>query len=343
MARRFLIGGECEIEVAPGALGGALLPEREGRAQVLVVTQPGAAPIAARVAAALGADGWAVEVFQVPDGEAAKTLEVAAVLYRRGNALGLTRGDTIVAVGGGAVTDLAGFVAATYLRGIEAVYVPTTLLGAVDAAIGGKSGVNVEGKNLVGVFRHPRRVVVDTDLLAALPAALWREGLAEVVKAGYVGDPGLIDLLQRTGLAAPRDEVVERAIAVKAAVVEDDFREAGRRMVLNYGHTIGHAVEVACGLSHGAAVAVGMVAAASASEIELGYADAARQRALIASLGLPVTVAGAGDPRVRELMALDKKRDERGLRMVLLAAAGRPEVRHVAAETVDAALAAIAP
>jgi 3-dehydroquinate synthase len=310
---------------------------------VLVVTQPGAAPIAARVAAALGADGWAVEVFQVPDGEAAKTLEVAAVLYRRGNALGLTRGDTIVAVGGGAVTDLAGFVAATYLRGIEAVYVPTTLLGAVDAAIGGKSGVNVEGKNLVGVFRHPRRVVVDTDLLAALPAALWQEGLAEVVKAGYVGDPGLIDLLQRTGLAAPRDEVVERAIAVKAAVVEDDFREAGRRMVLNYGHTIGHAVEVACGLSHGAAVAVGMVAAASASEIELGYADAARQRALIASLGLPVTVAGAGDPRVRELMALDKKRDERGLRMVLLAAAGRPEVRHVAAETVDAALAAIAP
>ncbi len=337
-----LLIGPCEILVGAGLADADPLPERAGRTGAALLTQPGAAAIGRAVARRIRDGGLACPVRVLPDGEAAKSLAVVEDVYRWLADSGIDRHGTVVAVGGGSLTDAAGFAAATYLRGIEAVYVPTTLLGAVDAAVGGKTGVNLDGKNLVGAFRHPSRIVVDTGVLAALSDGLWREGAAEALKAGLIGDPALVDLFERHGREAPIDEVVRRALAVKVGIVNQDFTEEGLRAVLNYGHTVGHAVEVACGLSHGAAVAVGMVAAGAASERVAGFAEADRQRALIASLGLPVTAPGADEPRVRELLALDKKRDAAGLRMVLLRRIGEPYLAPVDAATVDAALAAVA-
>lgn len=331
------------VLVGRGVLDAAtVLGERPGRARVAVLAQPG---VPARLAEGLAGDlrsrGLAAEVRVVPDGEAAKTLAVAEGVYGWLGDLRLTRDDTVLGVGGGALTDLAGFVAATYLRGLESVYVPTTLLGAVDAAIGGKTGVNLGAKNLVGAFHHPARVVVDVDLLDALPAPLRREGLAEALKAGLVGDPGLVECFERDGPAADLAEVVRRAVGVKAAVVERDFRERGVRAYLNYGHTIGHAVEVAAGLSHGEAVAVGMVAAGRAAALVAGFAEEGRQQEVIGRLGLPGAASDADRSAVWELLHLDKKRDSGGLRMVLLEGVGRPCLEHVGAATVEAALSAI--
>ena len=167
------------------------------------------------------------------------------------------------------------------------------------------------------------------------------EGAAEALKTGYIGDPVLVALYGTHGLAAPLDEVVDRAVTVKAAVVSSDFTERGRRAILNYGHTIGHAVEVAAGMSHGHAVAVGMVAAATLSEKMAGFGGAAEQRDLIASLGLPVDAPTLSTTRVEELMAVDKKRDDRGLRFVVLEAVGRPAVVYADPASVRAALAAV--
>lgn len=330
-----------EIVIGRGALAGPLLPERASRRGVLVVTQPPAAEIARRVAERVLAEGLDSEVMVVPDRDQAKTLDVAAACFRRLNAMALTRHDTVVGVGGGAVTDLAGFVAATYLRGVEAVYVPTTLLGAVDAAVGGKTGLNLDGKNLVGVFRHPTRIVIDIDVLEALPEDLLREGTAEALKAGLIADPRIVELYEAHGLAAPLEEVVDRAVAVKAAIVSADFRETGRRAWLNYGHTIGHGVELAAGLSHGHAVAVGMVAEGAVSARLMGFTDSGRQRDVIAGLGLPVAASGADGAAVRRLMRLDKKRTSAGLRMTLLRAIGDPVVMPVDEDAVAHALDAV--
>jgi 3-dehydroquinate synthase len=277
----------------------------------------------------------------LPDGESAKDLAVIEDLYRWMLDLGMTRSDTMVAVGGGALTDAAGYAAATYLRGIECSYVPTTVLGAVDAAIGGKTGVNLDGKNLVGAFRHPDRVVVDIDLLDRLPDPLKRDGLAEALKAGLIGDPDLLRILESGGIEADLEEVVGRAIAVKAAVVGRDFTEQGERAHLNYGHTIGHAVEVIGGFGHGEAVAIGMVAAGRASAAECGFGDEDRQRAAIDLLGLPLAAPTVGRSEALRLIDRDKKRDAAGLRMVLLEAIGVPRVGHVGSATVEAALDAV--
>jgi 3-dehydroquinate synthase len=331
-----------EILVDAGALaGGVALPEREGRSAVAVLTQPSVVRLAAVIEAGLAAAGLRTVVLTLPDGEGAKRMGVVEDVYRELSGAGVARNDTVVAVGGGALTDTAGFVAATYLRGVEAVFVPTTLLGAVDAAIGGKTAVNVDGKNLAGVFRHPARVIVDLDVLETLPEALVREGSAEALKAGYVGDPELVDLYRDNGLGAPLDMVVNRAVAVKARVVSDDFTERGGRAVLNYGHTVGHAVEVAASVSHGEAVAVGMAAAAVLSELVAAYTGAAAQRKLIAALGLPIRAPSVDFDRIESLMAVDKKRDDRGLRFVVLEADGRPAVVPVDRATVRAALASV--
>ena len=337
------VAGATAVVVGRGVLDAAtVLGERPGRARVAVLAQPGEpARIGAALVDGVGAGGLAAALRVLPDGEAAKTLTVAGDVYEWLAGLGLTRDDTVVGVGGGALTDLAGFVAATFLRGIEAVYIPTTLLGAVDAAIGGKTGLNLGAKNLVGSFHHPARVVIDADLLDALPTALRREGAAEALKAGLIGDPGLVALYERDGLAADLAEVVRRAVAVKAAVVGLDFRDRGDRVHLNYGHTVGHAVEVAAAMGHGPAVAVGMVAAGRASALVAGFADEARQREVIARLGLPASAPGADGEKVRRLLGLDKKRDGTGLRMVLLERIGRPLLEHVGAATVEAALAAV--
>lgn len=331
------------VLVGRGLLDAAtVLGERPGRARVAVLAQPGLpSRLAEDLAQGFRREGLAAGVRLVPDGEAAKTVAVAEGVYRWLAGLQLNRADTVLGVGGGALTDLAGFVAATFLRGVESIYVPTTLLGAVDAAIGGKTGINLGAKNLVGAFHHPARVVIDADLLEGLPAPLLREGAAEALKAGLVGDPALVALYERDGLDADPAEVVLRAVRVKAGVVGRDFREQGERAYLNYGHTIGHAIEVAAGLAHGEAVAVGMVAAGRAAALAAGFGEERRQREIIAGLGLPVAAPGASLEEVRGLLELDKKRDATGVRMVLLERIGRPRLEHVGAATVEAALAAV--
>jgi 3-dehydroquinate synthetase len=261
-------------------------------------------------------------------------------VYQWLSELEVGRHDTILAVGGGAATDLAGFVAATWLRGIEAVFIPTTLLGAVDASIGGKVGINFGGKNLVGAFHLPTRVIVDIDLLEALPEPLRLEGLAEALKAGYVGDAQLVALLAARGMEVSLEEVVARAVAVKAATVEADFRDSDRRAILNFGHTVGHAVEMLGPLPHGLAVAVGMVAAATISNVRFGF----DHRSLIDTvfgLGLPVAAAGVTLGPALDLIARDKKRTAEGLRMVLLEELAKPVVVPVEHELLELGLRAV--
>jgi 3-dehydroquinate synthase len=332
-----------EIVIGRGTLPSLAdyLPERSGRSRVAILTQPAVAASSRDVAVAFEASGIDVHTIELPVGERAKTLSVVEDVARELNAFGMHRADTVVGIGGGVVTDVAGFVAATYLRGVECVVAATTLLGAVDAAIGGKTGVNVGGKNLVGVFKHPARVIIDLDVLDRLPDDLLRQGTAEAVKTGFVGDPELVDLYRRYGTGAPLDEVVPRAARVKASIVSRDFREGGVRAVLNYGHTIGHGVEVAGAISHGDAVAIGMVAAGVIGERTVGFAGADEQRALIHSLGLPTSAPGLDPEEVIRLMDLDKKRDAGGLRFVVLERIGTPTVVRPDTATVRAALHAI--
>jgi 3-dehydroquinate synthase len=332
--------GDTEVVVGRG-LPEPLLSPREQRRRVAVLTQPGATSVALEVAASVRAEGLTAEVIGLPDREEAKTLRVAESVYQAFHDQGLTAHDTVVGVGGGSVTDLAGFVAGTWMRGIEVVHCPTTFLGAVDAAIGGKTGVNIGGKNLVGVFWQPSRVIVDLDVLARLPAGLLREGMAEALKAGLVGDPALAALLSRRGVDAPPEEVVTRAITVKARLVEADPRDTGPRQHLNFGHTIGHAIEYASNRSHGEAVGLGMIAAARISEKKVGFADGERLVAAVESLGLPVRGDGLDRHRILDLVRLDKKRDGEGLRMVLLEAIGRPVVERVDLTDLEVGLDAI--
>lgn len=322
------VGDHTEVLITE-TMPTVILPDRLGRERVAVLTQPAATHIALAVSEGFKAHGLKVEVIGLPDREEAKTLAVAESVYEALAKFGLARADTVVGVGGGSVTDLAGYVAATWLRGVEAVHVPTTLLGAVDASIGGKTGVNLAGKNLVGAFWHPTRVVIDTSILAALPHSLLREGMAEVLKAGLIGDVELFDLLRTDGLDADIAEIVGRSVAVKARIVGEDEREAGVRAYLNFGHTIGHAIEFASPLSHGESVALGSVAAAHISAKTKGFGQAGAVEATIESLGLPVRIGGLDHTRVLDLLRHDKKRDAGGLRMVLLRDIGDPVIEHV--------------
>ena len=227
---RIQVAGETTVLVGRGLLDAAtVLGDRPARRRVAILCQPGEpARLAQRLGEAIRDAGLECELRVLPDGEAAKTLEVVGVVYEWLAGRGLTRDDTVLGVGGGALTDVAGFVAATFLRGVEAVFVPTTLLAAVDAAIGGKTALNLGAKNLVGAFHHPARVVIDAAVLEALPAALRRAGTAEALKAGLVGDPALVALFERAGAAADLAEVVWRAVAVKAAIVGRDPHGARR-------------------------------------------------------------------------------------------------------------------
>lgn len=331
-------GRRCDIAAGRGiADHEALIPA--GRSAIAVLTQP---PLVGRaqnmIAALQEASGVEAELRVLPDGDSAKELAVVGETYRWLNEIDFTRDGLLVAIGGGALTDVAGFVAATYLRGVEVVYMPTTLLGAVDAAIGGKTGINVDGKNLAGAFRHPLRIVVDLDLLDALPIELRREGAAETVKAGFIANEEIIAAYEADGVDAALDIVVPAAIDVKVKTVTEDFREGGRRAILNYGHTIGHAIEVAAGITHGDAVAIGMIAAGRASAELLGFQGNGRQRAVLERIGLPTAAPAVDAGHVMELISRDKKRDRGGLRMVLLRDFGEPVVRHVSAETVHLAL-----
>lgn len=332
------MGDASEVLIGPG-LPSPLLPASTQREQAVVIAQPGAMTVARRVMDGLAGHTLST-LIELPDREEAKNLETVGMLYGELAELNLGRHDTVVGVGGGATTDVAGFVAATWLRGIECVLVPTTLLGAVDASIGGKTGINVMGKNLVGAFWHPRRVVIGMDILEGLPEVLLREGAAEVIKAGFIADPRIVEILLTHGLSFPMAEVVRRAVKVKADVVADDFREAGRRAILNFGHTIGHGIEVICGLPHGYAVSVGMVAAAAISACRYGFDESLVRRPL-EGLGLPTQAVGADRQAVRRLVSRDKKRTADGLRMVLLRDLADPVVEPVGDGDIRIGLAAI--
>lgn len=335
---RIAIGDTSEVLIGP-SIPHRLLPPSAEREQAVVICQPGSRHLAEQVKEHIlvQADSTLIEV---PDREEAKSIGTLSRLYDRLAERNLGRHDTIVGVGGGAVTDLAGFVAATWLRGIESVLVPTTLLGAIDASIGGKTGINVMGKNLVGAFWHPSRVAVDLEALRGLPEELIREGSAEAIKAGFIADPKLVDLMAEHGLGFPMAEVVGRSIAVKARVVSDDFRETGLRAILNFGHTLGHGIEVVNGLSHGHAVAVGMVAAAAISASIYGF-DPARVVAPLEGLGLPTSVDIPDPDDILRLVERDKKRTSAGIRMVLLREIGDPVVEHVDQAALRLGLAAV--
>jgi shikimate kinase / 3-dehydroquinate synthase len=288
--------------------------------------------------------GYDVVSFTVPPSESSKSLRMAERIYRALVDARFDRQASVLALGGGVAGDLGGFVAATFLRGIAWVAVPTTLLAQVDASIGGKTGINLRAKNLIGAVHQPALVLSDIGTLRSLPLRELRSGMAEVVKTGVIGDPGLFEYVERSARACLRRDpgvlawIVGRCAAYKAGVVVGDEREAGGRMVLNYGHTIGHGIEAAAGyrgLTHGEAIAVGMTLEARLAA-RLGVCDAVladRQTRTLESLGLPVRLAAlargnAPAPgRVLAAMAHDKKARAGRLRFVLPAALGRTVVR----------------
>jgi 3-dehydroquinate synthase len=312
----------------------SLLP---GAAQVAVVHAAPLKEYAGRVADALRDAGLVPLPIDVPDAEAGKSIEVAARCWDVLGEAGFTRTDAVVGVGGGAVTDVAGFVAASWLRGVRVVQVPTSLLGMVDAAVGGKTGVNTAaGKNLVGAFHPPAGVVCDLSTLDTLPTVDLVAGLAEVVKCGFIADPAILDLIEgeRAGALDPRSavlrELVERSVRVKAQVVGADLRESGLREILNYGHTLGHAIEKHEGYAwrHGHAVSVGMIYAAALARRagRLAPEIAQRHRTVLTALGLPVSYPGPAWPALHAAMRVDKKARGARLRFVVLDDLARPSI-----------------
>lgn len=317
-----------------------LLP---GADRIAVIHAPTQRILAGRISGALRDVGTQVTEIELPDAEDAKTSAIAEMCWGTLGAAGFTRSDAIVSVGGGATTDLAGFVAATWLRGIRVVHVPTTLLGMVDAAVGGKTGINTSaGKNLVGSFHSPVGVVCDVSSLNSLPRADLVAGLAEVVKVGFTRDTSILDDIRRTPADAcdPGSELlpdlIRRAVQVKSDVVSDDFRETSAtglarklgREVLNYGHTFGHAIErnEAYRWRHGDAVAVGMVYVAELSHVtgHLNTAGVAEHREILELVGLPTAYAPGHWDNLLAAMKVDKKARGSMLRFVILDAIGTP-------------------
>ena len=349
--RRVTVQGPTryEVVIGPGA-GSELGLVLAGTAKVAVVHAPPLAALAGAAVEALQTAGVAAEAVVVPDGEAAKTAEVAAALWDEFGRLGLTRSDAVVGIGGGAVTDLAGFAAATWTRGVRVVQVPTSVLGMVDAAVGGKTGINTAaGKNLVGAFHPPAAVLADTDALAGLPEAEFRSGMAEVVKCGFIADAAILELLDADpagreatdpaelvpGSPALR-ELVERAIRVKVDVVVADLKETGGsadhpgREALNYGHTLAHAIERAedYQVRHGEAVALGCVYVAELARLAgtLDAAEVERHRRVLSRVGLPTTYDRTDFDTLLAAMRVDKKARGDQLRFVVLSGPTRPTI-----------------
>jgi 3-dehydroquinate synthase len=350
--------GRVEIGsgIAATAVASALIHCNARRA--ILVAEPRTWQVAgAAVAAALADAGWAVEHVLLPRGEDAKRLAVVERACRELARLHVDRKEPIVAIGGGALTDAAGFVAATYLRGIPVIHVPTTLVGQIDAALGGKTAVDLpEGKNLVGAFHQPSAFIADVSFLASLPVRQRRAALGEAVKMAVLGDERLMELIEADGpdIAEGRQgptesgavaELVERCAWAKVEVVTGDEREAGRRMILNLGHTIGHAIEAAAGyrsILHGEAVAYGLRGAfAIAGSMGLTPpARAERVNALLDRLELGMTPPAVSVAAVREHMATDKKHALGRLNWVLPTESGVTIRPDVAADSVDQGLAA---
>lgn len=337
------VGGASPYDVVVGHHLTGRLPDVLGEEalRVALVRPAGLEGLAGPVAELL-AERYEVLDVEVPAGEPAKTAAVAATCWERLGEAGFTRSDAVVTLGGGATTDLGGFVAATWLRGVRVVHVPTTLLGMVDAAVGGKTGIDTgAGKNLVGSFHEPAGVLCDLTLLEGLPRAELVAGLGEVLKCGFVADPAILDLVEGTdphmltaGSPVLR-ELVERSVGVKVDVVVHDLRETGAgggvgREVLNYGHTLAHAVERTSGYTvrHGEAVAIGClyVAELAARTVGLDQGVVERHRATLARVGLPTTYDATPFDDLLAAMRVDKKARGSQLRFVVLEELARPRI-----------------
>jgi len=307
----------------------------EGRHKVAILHQPVLAQTAEAIRAHLAERGIDAHRIEIPDAEAGKELPVVGFIWEVLGRIGLGRKDAVVSLGGGAATDVAGFAAATWLRGVDIVHIPTTLLGMVDAAVGGKTGINTDaGKNLVGAFHQPAAVLIDLATLETLPRNEIIAGMAEVVKAGFIADPVILDMIEAdpgaaldpTGEVLP--ELIRRAVAVKAEVVAADEKESQLREILNYGHTLAHAIErrERYQWRHGAAVAVGLVFAAELGRLagRLDDETAQRHRSILEALGLPVSYDADALPQLLEAMIGDKKTRAGVLRFVVLDGLAKP-------------------
>jgi 3-dehydroquinate synthase len=341
---RIPVAGDRPYDVLVGRdLLGELPALVDGAARSAILYAPPLKARAEAVAEILAAAGRQPLPIELPDAEAGKSIDVAVRCWDALGAAGFTRSDVVVGVGGGAVTDLAGFVAASWLRGVRWVPVSTSLLGMVDAAVGGKTGINTPaGKNLVGAFHAPAGVLCDLTSLDTLPAVDLVAGLAEVIKCGFIADPAILDLIEGAPAAAadPRSavvrELIERAVRVKARVAGADLRESGLREILNYGHTLGHAIEKreAYRWRHGHAVAVGLVYAAALSQLVSGLDDetVARHRRILRLVGLPVAYENGAWTDLLAAMRIDKKARAATLRFVVLSGLARPEAVAVTDE-----------
>lgn len=329
--------GRNLLEIVPSFLGGAK--------KVLVVHPVGLAVSAEKLRDFLISGGFEVLLAGVPDNEEAKRIEVAAFCWGILGKSEFSRTDMVIGFGGGTITDLAGFVAATWLRGVGIVQIPTTLLAMVDAAVGGKTGVNTsEGKNLVGVFHSPSAVIVDLETLATLPKNEVLAGFAEVVKCGFISDLEILTIIESDFEKAvdPSSEafveLVRRSVQVKANVVATDFKESGLRETLNYGHTLGHAIELAERYKwrHGAAISIGMIFAAELAHLNgrLSIGAVQKHRDLLAKLGLPTSYPVDKWPQLLANMQVDKKSRGGNLRFVVLDDIGKPTIMHAPTEEI---------
>lgn len=332
------VNGASPYEVVIGSGLTPLIAERaanSGAAQVALLHQPALSEVAAGIEEALQAAGLQVLHLEVPDAEAGKTLTVAGECWDKLGAAAFGRRDLIIGIGGGAATDLAGFVAAAWMRGVRVIQVPTTVLGMVDAAVGGKTGINTAaGKNLVGAFHEPDAVFIDLDRVRTLPEEEIIAGSAEIIKTGFIADEEILRLyesdaaacLQKDMTGSHLPELIARSVRVKGSVVSADLKESNLREILNYGHTFAHAVELREDFQwrHGNAVAVGMMFIAHLSH-NLGLIDAElleRHRVILDSIGLPTTYQGGVFEELYAGMTRDKKNRDGNIRFVALTAVG---------------------
>lgn len=330
-------GGDYDIWIEPGILQniasrGDLLGRPYSDHKIVIATNTTLAPLYGEPLARALPD---TALVTIPDGEQYKTLATVAKLYTDFVAAGLDRSGTVIALGGGVVGDTVGFAAATYMRGVRLVQLPTSLLSMVDSSVGGKVGVDLpQGKNLVGAFKQPDVVLIDTDVLQTLPEREWRCGMAEVIKHGLLADEGLLELIENghgsAGFLQDAAELVRRAVQVKVDVVQQDPYERSVRAHLNLGHTFAHAIEQVSGYAwpHGEAVGVGLLAAARLSHA-LGLADAAlpiRVQAILTQVGLPTRIGGFDSDAIYAAMGTDKKWQSGRSRFVLMRGVGQPAI-----------------
>lgn len=307
-----------------------------GSKKALLIAPAALSVTAEKLKEVLQDSGVDVLVAEVPTGEDAKRIEVASFCWKLMGQADFNRDDCVIGLGGGSTTDLAGFVAANWLRGVNCFLIPTTLLGMVDAAIGGKTGINTaEGKNLVGAFHLPKKVFVDLDTLETLPRNELLAGMAEVVKYGFIQDPSILDAVLNNDDATNHASdlfasLIEKSIRIKEEITTEDFRESGKREFLNYGHTLGHAIEHAERYKwrHGAAISIGMVFAAELSALsgKLSTDEVDLHREVFAKLGLPMTYRADRWEMLLATMQRDKKARSGVLRFVVLERIGKPAI-----------------